>query len=122
MKYLLGANAIIAILKGKPTLLTRLQAHTPKDFGLPPIVAHELFYGAYKSQHIDANLARIEALQLETLAFDRENCAACRRNSRTACSRKPPIGPYDMLIAGQARARNLVLHVTCESSCVYRAL
>ncbi|PPB82852.1 MULTISPECIES: type II toxin-antitoxin system VapC family toxin [Mycetohabitans] len=73
MKYLLGANAIIAILKGKPTLLTRLQAHSPKDFGLPSIVARELFYGAYKSQHIDANLARIEALQLETLAFDRED-------------------------------------------------
>lgn len=73
MKYLLDANAIVAILEGKPPLLTRLQAHSPKDFGLPSVVAHELFYFAYKSKHIDANLARIEALQSETLAFDRED-------------------------------------------------
>ena len=42
MKYLLDANAIIAILKGTPTLLQRLHKHVPADFGLPSIVSHEL--------------------------------------------------------------------------------
>ncbi|MCG1041004.1 MULTISPECIES: type II toxin-antitoxin system VapC family toxin [Burkholderiaceae] len=109
MKYLLDANAIIAILKGKPNLLARLQAHSPKDFGLPSIAAHELFYGAYKSQHIDANLARIEALQLETLAFDREDAQHAGEIRAQLAAAGTPIGPYDVLIAGQARARNLVL-------------
>lgn len=67
MKYLLDANAIIAILKGTPTLLQRLHKHVPADFGLPSIVSHESFYGAYKGQRTAENLARIDALRFENM-------------------------------------------------------
>ncbi|MDR0673939.1 MAG: hypothetical protein LBF93_09895 [Zoogloeaceae bacterium] len=40
---------------------------------MPSIVAHELYYGAYRSQHVDDNLRRVEALRLELLDFDRED-------------------------------------------------
>jgi hypothetical protein len=46
---------------------------TPTDFGLPSIVAHGLFYGVYTSQHTNAELVRIEALQLGALVLDRED-------------------------------------------------
>jgi len=109
MKYLLDANAVIAMLKGEPTMLERLRAHLPSDFGLPSIVAHELFYGAYKSQRAAANLARIEALQFEVVPFDAEDAQHAGEIRAQLATVGTPIGPYDVLIAGQARARNLIL-------------
>jgi tRNA(fMet)-specific endonuclease VapC len=109
MKYLLDANAVIAMLKGEPTMLERLRAHLPSDFGLPSIVAHELFYGAHKSQRAAANLARIEALQFEVVPFDAEDAQHAGEIRARLAAVGTPIGPYDVLIAGQARARNLIL-------------
>jgi tRNA(fMet)-specific endonuclease VapC len=109
MKYLLDANAVIAMLKGEPSMLERLRAHLPSDFGLPSIVAHELFYGAYKSQRSAANLARIEALQFEVVPFDAEDAQHAGEIRAQLAAVGTPIGPYDVLIAGQARARNLIL-------------
>ncbi|CAG2161290.1 type II toxin-antitoxin system VapC family toxin [Cupriavidus numazuensis] len=109
MKYLLDANAVIAMLKGEPTMLERLRAHLPTDFGLPSIVAHELYYGAYKSQRAAANLARIEALQFEVVPFDAEDAQHAGEIRAQLAAAGTPIGTYDVLIAGQARSRNLIL-------------
>ncbi|QYY34012.1 type II toxin-antitoxin system VapC family toxin (plasmid) [Cupriavidus pinatubonensis] len=109
MKYLLDANAVIAMLKGERIMLERLRAHLPTDFGLPSIVAHELYYGAYKSQRAVANLARIEALQFEVVPFDAEDAQHAGEIRAQLAAAGTPIGPYDVLIAGQARARNLIL-------------
>ncbi|WP_011295935.1 type II toxin-antitoxin system VapC family toxin [Cupriavidus necator] len=109
MKYLLDANAVITMLKGERIMLERLRAHLPTDFGLPSIVAHELYYGAYKSQRAVANLARIEALQFEVVPFDAEDAQHAGEIRAQLAEAGTPIGPYDVLIAGQARARNLIL-------------
>jgi len=109
MKYLLDANAVIAMLKGEPAMLARLHAQLPADFGLPSIVAHELYYGAYKSQRAAANLARIEALQFEVVPLEAEDAQHAGEIRAHLAAAGTPIGPYDVLIAGQARARNLIL-------------
>ena len=109
MKFLLDTNAVIAILKGEPPVLTRLRSHLPTDFALPSIVAHELYYGARRSQRKAADLARIEALQFEVVPFDAEDAQHAGEIRAELASRGRPIGPYDALIAGQARARQLVL-------------
>lgn len=109
MKYLLHTNAVIAMLKGEPNMLARLRTHLPADFGMPSIVAHELYYAAYKSQRAAANLARIEALQLEVVPFDTEDAQHAGEIRAQLAAAGTPIGPYDTLIAGQARARSLIL-------------
>ncbi|MEX3983582.1 type II toxin-antitoxin system VapC family toxin [Paraburkholderia sp. EG287A] len=109
MKYLLDTNAVIAILKGDPAVVGRLRAHLPGDFGLPSIVVHELYYGAYKSQRAAENLARVEALQFEVVPFDTEDAQHAGELRAQLAAAGTPIGPYDALIAGQARARGLVL-------------
>ena len=58
-------------MKGHSGFLTRLRQHQPRDFGISAIVAHELFYGAYRGQRTAENLARVDALQFEVLDFDR---------------------------------------------------
>ena len=109
MKFLLDSNAVIALLKGHSGFLARLRRHQPGDFGVPAIVAHELFYGAYKGQRRAENLARIDALQFEVLEFDREDARQAGQLRATLAAAGPPIGPYDVLIAGQALARALIL-------------
>ena len=109
MKFLLDSNAVIALLQRQTTFLKRLRAYQPADFGLPAIVTHELYFGAYKSQRPAQNLARVEALQFEVLELDREDlrrAGAMRSHLATAGT---PIGPHDVLIAGQALARELTL-------------
>jgi tRNA(fMet)-specific endonuclease VapC len=116
VKFLLDSNAIIAIMKGNPGFLERLKLHQPQDFGIPAIVAHELFYGAYKGMRVAENVARVEALQFEIVDFDREDARQAGEVRARLATAGTPIGPYDVLIAGQALARalTLVTHNTRE--------
>jgi tRNA(fMet)-specific endonuclease VapC len=109
MKYLLDANAIIALLKSHQGVLTKIKQSLPNDIAIPSVVAHELYYGAYKSQRIAANLAILDQLQFETLDFDRQDAAKAGEIRATLATAGTPIGPYDVLIAGQALNRNLTL-------------
>jgi tRNA(fMet)-specific endonuclease VapC len=109
MRFLLDTNAVIAMLKGNTGFRDRLLAHLPHEFGISSIVMHELLYGAYKSANMEANLARIEGLRFEILDFDLED-ARCAGELRASLAKAgAPIGPLDVLIAGQALARSLTV-------------
>jgi tRNA(fMet)-specific endonuclease VapC len=72
-------------------------------------VAHAHYFGIFSSRRTAENLARFDALQFEVVPFDREDArraAAIRAELATSGS---PIGPYDALIAGQAKSRDLTL-------------
>jgi tRNA(fMet)-specific endonuclease VapC len=109
VKYLLDSNAVIALMKGHSGFVSELRRHRPQDFAIPAIVAHELFYGAYKGQRVAENLARVDALQFETLDFDKEDARMAGEIRAALASLGTPIGAYDVLIAGQAIARDLIL-------------
>lgn len=109
MIYLLDTNAVIALIKLDDGLLALLKRHRPQDFALSAIVLHELYYGAEKSRRRAENLASIEALKFPMLEFDREDARHAGEIRATLATLGTPIGPYDALIGGQARARNLTL-------------
>lgn len=109
MKYSLDTNAVIAMMKGDAELLARLKPYKPGDFTVSAIVAHELYFGAYKGHRIAENLARLEALRIPLLEFDLEDARHAGDISAFFKRAGTPIGPYDLLIAGQARARKLIL-------------
>ncbi|MDP2811246.1 MAG: type II toxin-antitoxin system VapC family toxin [Rhodocyclaceae bacterium] len=109
MKYLLDANAVIALLNGHPTMNNRIRVMHPSDIGLPAIVAHELYYGAFKSMHQERNVGLVDALQFAVLTFDQEDARQAGAIRAELAKQGQPIGPYDVLIAGQAKARGLTL-------------
>ncbi|MGA9869218.1 MAG: type II toxin-antitoxin system VapC family toxin [Acetobacteraceae bacterium] len=109
MKYLLDTNAVIALLKGNAALLAKVHQHLLRDFSISAVAAHELFFGAYRSKRVVANLARLDAMQFEVLEFDKEDARQSGEIRATLAAVGTPIGPYDILIAGQARARSLIL-------------
>ncbi|NLS02031.1 type II toxin-antitoxin system VapC family toxin [Rhizobium sp. P32RR-XVIII] len=109
MKYLLDANAVIALMKGNDAFLATLRKHSPQDFAISAIVAHNLFYGAYKSLRTSENLARIDALQFQILEFDQDDARKAGEIRAMLNAAGTPIGHYDVLIAGQAVSRDLTL-------------
>jgi tRNA(fMet)-specific endonuclease VapC len=117
MKYLLDTNAVIAILNDDRSLTARRALrHEPRDIGIPAIVAHELYYGAFKSQRPAGNVALVDALQFEVVGLNHKDAKQAGEIRALLAARGTPIGPYDVLIAGQARARELILvtHNTAE--------
>ena len=117
MRYLLDTNAIIALLNDTTSpIARRVRRHAPRDFGVSALVIHELYDGAFKSQRVEQNVARVDALQFSVLEFDEEDARQAGQIRAQLASKGTPIGPYDVLIAGQARARELTLvtHNTSE--------
>jgi tRNA(fMet)-specific endonuclease VapC len=61
-------------------------------------------------------VARVDGLQFPVLEFDLEDARQAGEIRAHLASKGTPIGPFDVLIAGQARARELTLvtHNTSE--------
>jgi len=107
MKYLLDANAVIALFKGNAGMGRRVKQCQIQDIGLSSIVPHELYYGASRSNRADANRARIDRLAFEHLYFTEHDALVAGEFRAMLVATGEPIGPYDTLIAGQALARDL---------------
>src|SRR4051794_16560164 len=110
MRYLLDTNAVVALLNDiSSRLAKRTRREKPDDIAISALVAHELFYGAFKSQRAIQNLALIDALQFAVLEFDREDARRAGEIRALLVNKGTPIGSYDVLIAGQALARSMIL-------------
>jgi tRNA(fMet)-specific endonuclease VapC len=110
MRYLLDANVVMGLLNDASSKLAqRARRERPADIAISAIVAHELFYGAFKSRRAAHNVALVDSLQFVVLEFDKEDARQAGEVRALLASRGTPIGPYDVLIAGQAKARNLTL-------------
>jgi tRNA(fMet)-specific endonuclease VapC len=110
MCYLLDTNALITLLNHPRSMLARrARREAPENVGTSAIVFHELFYGAFKGRHTAENLARLDTIQIETLEFDNQDSRQAGQIRALLASIWTPIGPYDVLIAGQAVSRELIL-------------
>ena len=110
MRYLLDTNAVIAMLRDSTSPpAQRARGERVGDVAISAIVAHELFYGAFKSQRAEHNVALVDALQFAVIEFDKEDARQAGAIRALLASKGTPIGPYDVLIAGQAIARGMIL-------------
>jgi tRNA(fMet)-specific endonuclease VapC len=111
----LDTNAVIALLnRSSPPVRTRLAAavHRREVVAIPAIVVFELRYGAAKSanrQRASRRIADFLSGPVKVLDFEPDDAEEAG-DIRAALERAgTPIGPYDVLIAGQARRRGAVL-------------
>ncbi|MBQ8104035.1 MAG: type II toxin-antitoxin system VapC family toxin [Afipia sp.] len=110
--WLLDTNAVIALVtRRSEALLRKVESSEPGALAVSSVVAHELYFGAYCSQRVDFNLETLRLLftDLEILDLEREDARAAGEIRAELARRGTPIGPYDVLIAGQAMARGLPL-------------
>ncbi len=110
MQYLLDTNAVISILNDRHSATAQwIRKQQPSQIGISAIVAHELFFGAFKSKRRESNVSLVEDLPFEVLEFDKDDARIAGQVRAELALVGTPIGPLDVLIAGQAVSRNLVL-------------
>jgi len=111
IKYLLDTNIVIYTVNNKPdSVRTRFRKQAGR-MCVSSVTLMELVFGAEKSQQSERNLGVIEGFfaNLEVLPFD-TNAAYQSGQIRAELAKKGKnIGPYDQMIAGQARALGLTL-------------
>ena len=112
MRYLLDTNICIYIAKRKPSgVLARLQQLRLGDIGMSVVTYLELVYGAWRSEQVETNLARLEQLRhlipVQSLGAD---VGGYYGRLRAELKRKGvPIGAYDLMIAAHALSLGLTL-------------
>ena len=111
----LDTNAVIAAINRRlPSVRPRLEAAivAGESVGISAIVLFELRYGIIKSARPQENraiLAAFLALDVTPWPFEPEDAEEAGEIRAELERRGTPIGPYDVLIAAQARRRGAVL-------------
>jgi tRNA(fMet)-specific endonuclease VapC len=113
--YLLDTNICIALIEDRPRLV-RVRFQKMLKAGnsalVSAVAAFELWYGVGKSARPQANARRVETFfagPVALLPFDDEDAKSAGAVRAAAEKVSRSIGPYDLLMAGQALRRNLTL-------------
>ena len=111
MKYLLDTNTLIYFFKGVGNISNRLLSIAPNEIGIPAIVLYELEVGIAKSSSPRKRISQLKEFTelVNVIPFGLAEAKAAARIRAKLEKRGMPIGPYDILIAGCARANNLIL-------------
>ncbi len=112
MRYLLDTNICIYIIKKHtPEILERFRKHSPQDVAISTITLFELQYGVEKSQYRQRSEEALGKFLLPLNIIDLDRSAAIEAAAIRAQLEKKgmSIGPYDLLIAGLARSRDMTL-------------
>jgi len=119
--FALDTNTVSFLLRGEGRVAEHLIETDPATIAIPSVVIHELRYGLLRMGTTAAAVRRREQLELfigciTILPLD-ERSAAEAAAIRVELERLgTPIGPFDVLIAGTARAHGatLITHNTRE--------
>lgn len=111
LTYLLDTNVLIMLLRHRAEALRpRLRAAGGR-LAVSTISVAELEHGVARSTVPEHDGARMESLLslVEVLPFDRSAAHHAGRIDAQLARLGTPIEPYDVLIAGQARSRGLIV-------------
>ncbi len=113
MRFLLDTNTIIFLLKDPQagTVARTLRMNKASDVVTSAIVMSELISGARRGspERLDRNLLTLKSLRFTILPFDTADAEAAGAIDAALKRAGTPIGPLDVLIAGQGLARGLTV-------------
>lgn len=109
IRYLVDTNTVIHWINHSQAALVRRMVAQHRFIGLSSIVAHEMFFGAFNGTRPQATLEAIAAIRFPRLDFDDVDARVAGEVRAVLKRIGAPIGPYDILLAGQALARDLTL-------------
>ncbi len=109
--YLLDTDTLIYSLKGNEEVCSRLRDHLSDTLKISIVTVMELYYGAYKSQKQESNIAKIKTLEsaFEIVPLATESAeifGMCKSKLEKAGT---ALDDFDLLIAASALSNNLTL-------------
>jgi tRNA(fMet)-specific endonuclease VapC len=109
--YLLDTDTVIYILKGDPVVVENLKKHIHDPIKLGTITLMELYYGAYKSQKVTSNLAKIKNLEsvMEIIPVGEEIAEVFGREKVRLEKEGISLDDFDLAVGCCALAHNLTL-------------
>ena len=112
MRYLLDTNICIYLIKKRPAeVLERFSQHSPQDVAISTITLFELQYEIEKSQYRQRSQDALSKflLPLNLIKLDRSAAIEAATIRAQLEKKGMPIGPYDLLIAGLSKSREMIL-------------
>ena len=109
--YLLNTDTIIYNLKGHEAIKKNLQRHIEDPMKISIITLMELYYGAYKSEKVTGNLAKVKRLEteFEIIPTGKESAEIFGMLKATLEESGTRLDDFDLIIASCAMAHNLTL-------------
>jgi tRNA(fMet)-specific endonuclease VapC len=109
--FLLDTNVVITTLRYENSIIARtLVLHPLSEIYISSIVLFELYYGAFKSAvHKLNNIRTVDSLCFQILDFNANDARYAGEIRASLALSGNTIGPFDILIAGQALSRDLTL-------------
>jgi tRNA(fMet)-specific endonuclease VapC len=111
MIFLLDTDTCIGVLRQRPGMVQRLSQLAPMDCAVSMVTVYELFCGLAKAQDPAKERLKVERFisAVIELPLDRPSAEAAATVRENLERQGNLIGPYDLLIAGQALAGKLTL-------------
>lgn len=109
--YLLDTDIIIYSLKGHPVVQKNLRQHSRDPLYLTTISLMELYYGAYKSEKVESNLAKVKTIEtgFTLIRAGEEIVELFGRLKAQLETKGQRVDDFDLVITSTALSHNLIL-------------
>ena len=109
--FLLDTDTVIYSLKGEEAVISNLEYHRQDPLKICAITLLELYYGAYKSEQVTGNLAKVRRIEnvFDIVAVDFSIAETFGMIKSELEIQGIPLDDFDLVIASCALALNLTL-------------
>lgn len=109
--YLLDTDTVIYNLKGSAAVKAHLQTHMNDPIHISAVTLMELYYGAYKSQQVASNLAKIRTIEnaLDVIPVDQDVVEIFGLLKSKLEKQGLPLDDFDLILGATALTHNLTL-------------
>ena len=109
--YLLDTDTLVYLLKGNSAVEKNLQANLHTPITTSVITIMELYYGAFKSQHVSTNLAKVRNIEkvLDIIPIAQEITETFGSLKANLEGQGNRLDDFDLAIAACAMAHNFTL-------------
>jgi tRNA(fMet)-specific endonuclease VapC len=109
--YLLDTDIMIYSLKGNEMVQQNLRSHINDPIRISAVTLMELYYGAFKSQKIESNLAKVQKIEnsLEIIPVSQDQVEIFGMLKVKLEKGGTPLDDFDLILAATALSHNLIL-------------
>lgn len=109
--YLLDTDIIIYSLKAHQKVRKNLERHLNTSMKISTVTLMELYYGAYKSQKVAGNLAKIKIIEnaMDIVPVTRDMVEIFGILKSDLEKEGKPLDDFDLILASTAMANNLTI-------------